>query len=44
MALACPWHGFEYDLSTGKEVCWRRPTRLRMFGIEEVGGEVIVSI
>jgi len=44
VALACPWHGFEYDLATGEEVCWRRPTRLRMYGVEEVDGEVIVTL
>jgi 3-phenylpropionate/trans-cinnamate dioxygenase ferredoxin subunit len=42
--LVCPWHGFEFDLETGKEVLWRRPSSLRMYAIEEVGGEVIVTV
>ena len=33
--LVCPWHGFEFDLETGKEVCWRRPASLRMYRVEE---------
>lgn len=44
VALACPWHGFEYDLETGTETCWRQPTRLRLYGIEEVDGDVIVTL
>ena len=40
--LVCPWHGFEYDLSTGNEVCWKRASRLRLYPIEEVNGEVFV--
>lgn len=42
--LVCPWHGFAYDLSTGYEVCWKRATRLRLYPIEEVDGEVFVSM
>lgn len=22
--LVCPWHGFEFDLKTGREVSWRQ--------------------
>jgi nitrite reductase (NADH) small subunit len=42
--LVCPWHGFEYDLSTGDEVCWKRPSRLRLYPVEEVNGHVFVSM
>jgi nitrite reductase/ring-hydroxylating ferredoxin subunit len=42
--LVCPWHGFEFDLKTGREVCWRRPTNLHMYAIEDVHGEVIVVL
>ena len=38
--LVCPWHGFEFDLETGKEVCWRRPASLRMYRVEEIDSEV----
>jgi nitrite reductase/ring-hydroxylating ferredoxin subunit len=42
--LVCPWHGFAYDLHTGNEVCWKRTSRLRLYPIEEVNGEVFVSM
>jgi nitrite reductase (NADH) small subunit len=42
--IVCPWHGFEYDLSTGSEVCWKRVSRLRLYPIEEVNGEVFVAV
>jgi nitrite reductase (NADH) small subunit len=40
--LVCPWHGFAYDLRTGDELDWNRPSRLRLYPIEEVNGEVFV--
>jgi nitrite reductase (NADH) small subunit len=42
--LVCPWHGFAFDLNTGKEVYWKRASRLRMYPIEEILGEVLVTI
>jgi 3-phenylpropionate/trans-cinnamate dioxygenase ferredoxin subunit len=42
--LVCPWHGFAFDLSTGKEVYWKRASRLRMYAIEEILGEVLVTV
>jgi len=42
--LVCPWHGFEFDLETGKEVCWRRPASLRMYRVEEIDSEVVLSL
>ena len=42
--LVCPWHGFAFDLDTGKEVFWKRASRLRMYPIEEIQGEVFVTI
>ena len=42
--LVCPWHGFAFDLDTGEEVFWKRASRLRMYPIEEIQGEVFVTI
>jgi 3-phenylpropionate/trans-cinnamate dioxygenase ferredoxin subunit len=42
--LVCPWHGFEYDLKTGREVCWKGAGSLRMYPIEDEGGEVVVAL
>jgi nitrite reductase (NADH) small subunit len=42
--LVCPWHGFEFDLKTGKEVFWNRPASLRMYATEEINGEVFVIV
>jgi nitrite reductase/ring-hydroxylating ferredoxin subunit len=42
--LMCPWHGFAFDLATGKEDFWKQPASLRMYPIEDSGGEVFVMI
>ena len=41
--IACPWHGWEYDLDTG-EALWNRARRLRPAKVEVDGGEVRVSL
>ena len=33
--LVCPWHGFEYDLTTGEELYRKAPTRLRFYEVIE---------
>ena len=42
--LVCPWHGFAFDLSTGREVSWKRPASLRLYAVEEIQNEVFVTI
>ena len=42
--LVCPWHGFEFDLKTGREVCWKQATSLRLYPIEDSDGEVILAL
>jgi 3-phenylpropionate/trans-cinnamate dioxygenase ferredoxin subunit len=42
--LVCPWHGFEFNLDTGKEPFWKRPASLRMYPIEDINGEVFVTV
>jgi nitrite reductase (NADH) small subunit len=42
--LVCPWHGFEFDLKTGRELFWKRPASLRMYPIEEVDGVIFVTM
>jgi nitrite reductase/ring-hydroxylating ferredoxin subunit len=42
--LVCPWHGFQFDLSTGKEVFWKRPASLKMYPIEDIDGEIVVTM
>jgi nitrite reductase (NADH) small subunit len=41
--IACPWHGWEYDLETG-EALWNRARKLRPAKVEVDGGEVRVSL
>ena len=41
--LVCPWHGWEYDLATGRCHADRR-YGLRRFPVEVRGGEVFVSV
>ena len=42
--LVCPWHGFEFSLTTGKELFWPRPSRLRLYDVKESDGEVVVTL
>ncbi len=42
--LVCPWHGFEYDLNTGKEMFGTGMTRLRMYPVTVADGQVFVTV
>lgn len=42
--LVCPWHGFEYDLQTGREMFGTGLTRLRMFTVQIIDGEIYVAV
>ena len=42
--LACPWHGWEYDLKTGMELFRPVPTRLRLYPVTVRDGEVYVTV
>ncbi|WP_254546888.1 Rieske (2Fe-2S) protein [Halomarina pelagica] len=41
--LMCPWHGWEYDALTG-ECFSRRSVALPSYPVEEVGGDVVVTL
>lgn len=41
--LACPWHGWEFELRTGKALFANRP-RLRMFPVKIENDEIFVSL
>jgi nitrite reductase/ring-hydroxylating ferredoxin subunit len=41
--IACPWHGWEYDLATG-EALWNRARRLRSAHVEVDGEELVVRL
>ena len=42
--LVCPWHGFEYDLQTGREMFGTGATQLRMYPVTVLDGQVHVTI
>lgn len=42
--LACPWHGFEFDLNTGLEIFQDNPTKLLMFPVSVENGNVLVTM
>jgi nitrite reductase/ring-hydroxylating ferredoxin subunit len=42
--LACPWHGFEYDLVTGAELFWPKGPGLRLYPTEVENGRVHVIV
>jgi nitrite reductase/ring-hydroxylating ferredoxin subunit len=41
--VICPWHGYEYDIATGRHLGDRR-IRLRPVPLRVEGGEVLVAI
>ena len=41
--IACPWHGWEFDLATG-EALWNRKRRLRAATVEVDGSELVVRL
>ena len=41
--IVCPWHGYEYDLSTGECAADRR-LRLRGFTVREKGDDIYVVV
>ncbi|WP_243653249.1 Rieske (2Fe-2S) protein [Pseudonocardia endophytica] len=43
MHVVCPWHGFEYDVTTGAHP-GRADFALRAFAVEESGGRIRVAV
>ena len=43
MHIVCPWHGYEFHLSTGQHVGDNK-LRLRKYKVVERGGEVYVAV
>lgn len=43
MHVVCPWHGFEYDVVTGRHP-GRPDLALRSFGVSEDGGRIRVAL
>jgi nitrite reductase/ring-hydroxylating ferredoxin subunit len=41
--LRCPWHGFEFDLASGKSVADHGKLRLRQFTVEIEGDDVFIA-
>ena len=41
--IVCPWHGYEYNVSTGEHAGNPR-IRLRAYEVEESDGEVVVHV
>jgi 3-phenylpropionate/trans-cinnamate dioxygenase ferredoxin subunit len=41
--LACPWHGWEFDLATGQSYFDARGTRVRSYEVERVPGPYVAD-
>jgi nitrite reductase/ring-hydroxylating ferredoxin subunit len=41
--IACPWHGWEFDVGTG-EAIWDPAVRVRTFPVEIVADRVLIEI
>lgn len=42
--VICPWHGFEYDLNTGRELFQDLPTRLTLYAVTVEDGRARVDV
>lgn len=42
--LACPWHGYEFDLLTGVEIYKENPTKLLMYPAIVQDGNIVVTM
>lgn len=41
--LRCPWHGWEFDISTGQSWCDPQTMRIRQFAVKVEHGEELVK-
>ncbi len=41
--IACPWHGWEFDVRTG-EAIWDPAVRVRTFPVEVVADRILIEI
>ena len=42
--LQCPWHAFEYDVTSGRAVTDPDNLRIRCYDVALEGGEVVVTV
>ena len=42
LVLKCPWHGYEFDLSTGRTVYDPEDLRVAVYDVREEGDEVVL--
>ena len=43
VVVTCPWHGFQYDVTTGRNV-FDREVGLQTFAVRVEGDEVLVAV
>ena len=42
--LSCPWHGWEYDVRTGRSLCEPEKVRVRTYPARVEDGRVVVEL
>ena len=42
--LSCPWHGWEYDVRTGRSLCEPEKVRVRTYPARVEDGRVLVEL
>lgn len=42
--LSCPWHGWEYDVRTGRSLCEPERVRVRTYPVRVEDGRVVVEM
>ena len=43
VVVRCPWHAWEFDLADGHVVVESRHERVKVYGVEAVGGRVLLD-
>src|SRR6201999_1087506 len=44
LVLTCPWHGWEFDVRTGRAAWADVPARLRTFAVQVENGRVLIDV
>ena len=44
MILRCPWHGWEFDVDSGRSLCEPERRRVAAYAVREEDGRLLVTV
>ena len=44
MIVRCPWHGWEFDVSSGRSLCEPERSRVAAYAVREEAGRLLVTV